>query len=90
LIFYIFYSNSKKLKPIYSEAADLLKSQGLSATLAHVDCGSASTLCSKFQVSGYPSIKYFKNGKFVSDYNKERTTEAIIEYFKSNSAKDEL
>lgn len=80
----------KKLKPIYSEAADLLKERGISGTLAAVDCGTASELCGKFNIQGYPSVKYFKNGKFVSDYNKERTTEAILEYLKSNSPKDEL
>lgn len=78
------------MKPIYSEAADLLKEKGISGTLAAIDCGTASELCRKFNIEGYPTIKYFKNGKFVSDYNKERSTEAILEYLKSNSAKDEL
>lgn len=81
----------KKLKPIYSEAADLLVERGISGTLAAVDCGSAADLCSKFDISGYPSVKLFKKGKFFSDYNKERTTEAIVEYLKSFTAsKDEL
>lgn len=80
----------KKLKPIFSEAADLIIERSISGTLSAVDCGTSADLCTKFDIKGYPSIKYFKNGKYVSDYNKERTAEAILEYLKSNSIKDEL
>ena len=80
----------KKLKPIYSEAADLLEERKIPASLVAVDCGSSGDLCGKFDIRGYPTIKHFKKGKFVSDYNKERTAEAILEFLKLNSVKDEL
>lgn len=80
----------KKLKPIYSEAADLLSERGITGTLVAIDCGSVGDFCGKFDIKGYPTIKHFKNGKFSSDYNKDRTTEAILEFLKSNGAKDEL
>jgi protein disulfide-isomerase-like protein len=80
----------KRLKPIYSEAAELLSERGISGTLAAIDCGSAGTLCSKFDITGYPSVKYFQKGKFVSNYNGERTSEAILEFLKANSVRDEL
>ena len=80
----------KALKPIYSKAANLAYDQGIEGVLAAVDCGSDYDTCKKYDIGGYPTLKHFKNGKFVIDYTKERTTDAIIQFLKLNEEKDEL
>lgn len=90
----VFFTNwcghCKALKPIYSKAADLLHEQGISSVLAAVDCGAHYDVCKQHNIEGYPTMKYFKNGKFFRDYTKERTTDAIIQFLKSNTEKEEL
>lgn len=81
----------KILKPIYSKTADLLHDSNISSVLTAIDCSTSHDICKKHNIEGYPTLKYFKNGKFFRDYNKERTTDAIIEFLKLNSeSKDEL
>jgi protein disulfide-isomerase-like protein len=80
----------KALKPIYSKAADLVAEKGIEAVLTAVDCADTNDICKKFNIEGYPTLKYFKSGKFFRDYAKERTTDAIIQFLKSNAEKEEL
>ena len=41
--------------------------------LVNVDCPEAGKdTCSKFGVSGYPTLKIFKNGEVAQDYNGPR------------------
>jgi protein disulfide-isomerase/protein disulfide isomerase family A protein 5 len=81
----------KKLKPIYSEAADVLRNNNdLDSALTAIDCSVASELCKKYKIEGYPTLKLFKDGKYFRDFNKERTSEAILEFINTNSGKDEL
>lgn len=41
--------------------------------LVNVDCPEAGKdTCSKFGVSGYPTLKIFKNGEVSQDYNGPR------------------
>lgn len=80
----------KALKPIYSKTADLIAEQGIDGALTAVDCTASNDVCKKFSVSGYPTMKHFKNGKFFRDYTKERTTDAIIQFLKSDAEKEEL
>ena len=37
-----------------------------------VDCTAEKSTCKKFGVSGYPTLKVFKNGEFSSEYNEGR------------------
>lgn len=90
----VFYTNwcghCKSLKPKFSAAADSAHEEGLSTVLAAVDCGSSSDLCKKHNIEGYPTVKFFKSGKFFRDYTNERTTAAIIQFLKANTEKTEL
>lgn len=90
----VFYTNwcghCKALKPIFSSAADLAHQQGISSVLAAVDCGAYYDICKQHNIEGYPTIKYFKNGKFFRDYTNERKTDAIIQFLKLNGEKQEL
>lgn len=72
----------KKAKPLYTKAAAALKENPKIAFSA-VDCTQSQSLCSEFDVQGYPTIKYFSFGKFVSDYAEERTEEAFTEFMQN-------
>lgn len=90
----VFYTNwcghCKALKKPYSLAADLAHQQGISSVLSAVDCGTQYDICKQHNVEGYPTIKFFKNGKFFRDYTNERTADAIVQFLKLNSGKEEL
>lgn len=61
----------KRLKPEYAKAGELLRGEDIA--LAKVDCteGGKET-CSKFGISGYPTLKIFKNGEVAQDYSGPR------------------
>lgn len=44
-----------------------------------MDCTKSQSICKEFEIQGYPTIKYFSFGKFVSDYEKERTVKGLWE-----------
>lgn len=63
----------KRLKPEYAKAGELLRGNENGIALAMVDCteGGKET-CSKYSVSGYPTLKIFKSGEVSADYNGPR------------------
>lgn len=73
----------KRLKPEYAKAAEMLLDNDPSITLAKVDCTeSGKDTCNKYSVSGYPTLKIFSKGDFVSDYNGPREAVGIAKYMK--------
>ncbi|KAA0201821.1 hypothetical protein HAZT_HAZT002027 [Hyalella azteca] len=71
------------MAPDYAAAAQQLRKDGL--YLAKVDATVESALSKHYGVTGYPTIKYFQDGKLVEDYPGGRTTAAIVEYMKRRS-----
>lgn len=74
----------KRLKPEYAKAAELLKNDDPPIALVKVDCteGGKDT-CSKFGVSGYPTLKIFKGGDVSQDYNGPREANGIVKYMRA-------
>jgi protein disulfide-isomerase-like protein len=66
----------QNLKPHFELAASELLSQDI--ILATVDCTTEKHICSKHDIKGYPTLKYFKN-RVVSDYVGGRSTEEIVQ-----------
>ncbi|KAE9531198.1 hypothetical protein AGLY_010404 [Aphis glycines] len=82
----------KKLKPEFEKAAKSLLKEDPPVILAKVDCTEAGKeVCNKFGVSGYPTLKIFRNGEVSKEYNGPRDSAGIVKYMKSQvgpSSKD--
>lgn len=64
----------KRLAPEYEKAATALAKEDPPIPLAKVDCPANSDLCSKFGVTGYPTLKIFRGGEFSADYSGPRSS----------------
>ncbi|CAH1107569.1 unnamed protein product [Psylliodes chrysocephalus] len=84
-----------KMKPDYFKAAKDLSAKGYPQCMAMVDCTENPTISDEYNISGFPTLKLFKNGKFVMDYTGKRThedlKEFVLKYIESTKGrKDEL
>eukprot|EP00794_Sanderia_malayensis_P010032 gene10032-11057_t len=74
------------LAPEYEKAAIAL-AQNREFILGKVDCvGAGKTLCDRFNVQMYPSIKLFRHGQFKEDYQGERNADAVVSYMQRTQA----
>ncbi|CAM1154323.1 PDIA3 (predicted) [Pycnogonum litorale] len=74
----------KRLAPEYENAATILNANDPPVPLAKVDCTEpGKDTCSKYSVSGYPTLKIFKNGEFFQDYDGPRDASGIVKYMKT-------
>ncbi|XP_058077566.1 protein disulfide-isomerase like 2-1 [Magnolia sinica] len=70
----------KKLAPEYEKLGASFK-KAKSVLIGKVDCDDQKNLCSKYGVSGYPTIKWFPKGSLEpKKYEGARTAEALTEY----------
>lgn len=70
----------KALAPTWESVAAKLKPEGI--LVGKVDITSQSSLQQEYSISGFPTIKAFKNGKFKGDHQGARTADGIIEWMK--------
>ncbi|XP_049891461.1 protein disulfide-isomerase A3-like isoform X3 [Epinephelus moara] len=75
----------KKLSPEFEKAATRLKG---TVQLAKVDCTAHSETCARFGVSGYPTLKIFRNGRDSAPYDGPRTADGIYQYMKKQTGPD--
>jgi len=68
----------KRLAPEYEKAATVLKKADPPVALIKVDCTTESSTCSKFGVSGYPTLKIFKDGELSKAYDGPREKDGIV------------
>lgn len=72
--FFLGCGHCKKAKPEFTAAAEVFKDDP-KIEFAAIDCTAHSTVCSVYDVKGYPTIKLFQylNKEPVQDYNGGRT-----------------
>ena len=80
------------MKGDYGQAAIELAAEGQSGALASVDATVERSLATRFQIRGFPTLKFFKNGQLITEYNRNRKAADIVEFMKNppREAKDEL
>lgn len=71
----------KKLEPEYTKAAAVLKADGSTTVLAKVDATAETAVAKRFEVKGFPTMKYFIGGE-ASEYGGGRSEATIISWIK--------
>lgn len=74
----------KTMKPVYNNVARRLIDEKIDGVIAAVDATKETKLAERFKIKGFPTVKYFKNGKFAWDYS-ERAEEKIYAFMKDPS-----
>ncbi|XP_059439488.1 probable protein disulfide-isomerase A6 [Corylus avellana] len=70
----------KKLAPEFEKLGTSFR-KAKSVLIGKVDCDEQKSLCSKYDVSGYPTIKWFPKGSLEpKKYEGPRTAEALTEF----------
>jgi len=74
----------KKLAPEYDLVGAAYKNKA-GVLVAQVDCDEHRDLCSRFDVSGYPTLKWFQTKDDIEPYNSGRTAEDIIRFINAKT-----
>lgn len=74
----------KSLAPEYAKAAQKLAADNSAVKLAKVDATEAKELGTRFAVQGFPTLKFFRDGK-PTEYNGGRTEPEIVSWLNKKS-----
>ncbi|KAJ7371521.1 hypothetical protein OS493_024861 [Desmophyllum pertusum] len=82
----------KTFAPIYLKAATKALESKLNIFFAKVNCaGSGKNICKKLNVKFLPTVRVFRDGKPLGDYEGKRTSDAVLAFAqKASSAPNDL
>jgi protein disulfide isomerase family A protein 5 len=69
------------MKPVYNSVAKQLKEEGSENILAFVDATEQTSLAQRYKIKGFPTVKFFKDGKLAWEYS-ERDEKKILEFMR--------
>ena len=72
------------MTPAYAAAAKILAESGSEIKLGSVDATVEQELAQKFDVKGYPTLKFFSEGATI-EYNGGRTQDDIVSWLKKKT-----
>lgn len=70
----------KALAPEWEKAATELQKQEKPFALAKIDCTTQVVTAETYQIQGYPTIRFFRDGQFAGEYRGPRTSDAIVAF----------
>lgn len=75
----------KKLAPEYAAAAQQLAKTNPEIKLVKVDCTVEKEVASKFEIKGFPTLKFFIKGQSPTNYEGGRTKDELINWLKKRT-----
>lgn len=82
--FVMFYApwcgHCKQLKPTWEQLAKKPGVKGVQ--ISKVDCTASEATCKEYNVSGYPTLLYFRNGKMIDTFSGDKSIDGMKSYLK--------
>lgn len=79
----------KQLKPEFAEAAEELKGEAILAGM-DVDTPDAYGIRTALNITGFPTLLYFKNGEKIFDYAGGRDKDGLVEWMRNPKSVEEM
>eukprot|EP01062_Namystynia_karyoxenos_P014085 TRINITY_DN15069_c0_g1_i1.p1 TRINITY_DN15069_c0_g1~~TRINITY_DN15069_c0_g1_i1.p1 ORF type:complete len:486 (+),score=172.22 TRINITY_DN15069_c0_g1_i1:84-1460(+) len=79
----------KRLAPTWEDFAKRMHDMHYHTAVRKVDCTAHPDVCRLQRIRAFPTMRLFKHGHFIADFDRERTPEALIEWSASITGEDE-